>query len=957
MIWKSLLGLALPLAVKAAALRQSHRFICDPGSEILNLRVIRECGTFLETAIDRKEKKEAVESKRSFLTFLRILNPAEETKSSAGKKGKKLLKKGTENEEKVTPVPRFDEYENFNFPICSEALELAIDALSSQEVAQFARQAPKYFWSASSEILNAIPDYSAFTVEDVKAYDCGILLEIKSAVWTLPVDTLVEAMAKNHFIFGLQAQEYLKMRTNDLALAGLNDVRVLYQYFCLYFDDKQFKVIEASLAKFTEAPSQKPTYSKKKYSNIKKAEEVETPVKNSFGNLIDVAPVKKFKDRIPLNEYKMLALSYALNMNFLIVILFNSLHGQWSDFEKGRKLFLEPYIELLQVPENLLMFEEGWEESSLKMFQLYVKDLKQILSERKKLLAEFSEDSELQFLLSVPFDWHCREDLKRALEPEQEYWCPLKARNSSDLVAWLWNLVFTDFKKISDFPFQYQTTDETLKTFFEFINKNNLSKFAGGLVGSSFFKLLFCNNPDARAINYTGTLSHYAAPFVPNYGGVLILNQESTVSEKTRLKISDLMNHASNAFNALKSGELMHENYHKLVQYKRAIERFILENLLPQQVRRLLEVEPGLIDSLSNYPELLGAENISFLAKNNAFPVKLMKNLPATLITKLKDWLNFDDLSDWRRGLVGIPTDKVLAYLKSINYCVYDTIGFLKAVNKKVIFDAIATPTEDSIRLLSFFTPLICESQIDHRRPLYQLPEVVEAVYKQTKDVTIVLRAGLHWILLNELNFMKLLSNQTLKEEVKNSYLLMLFEVEAGVQKKFLELFDKLEDNSSLSSNIRAFLEHRVLSPVRASWIRARRPHPFLGISLEFGIPEESIGVKFMFETIDKVFNGHELHFECQVAANLIYLGTDQQSKLRSDFFAKIFFEKQNLSSSIIIVVRDIMKYHKVLIHGHSIIYDPVVFEANERAQMEVEEKREKRRVIIEKLQAAGKQI
>jgi hypothetical protein len=288
-----LICFVFPGLFEASTSLQAHRISTDPSIENLNRYVLGECASMLESIFCLKDEA-LVQRKREFLVFLNLL-PLPHQKKTKKEKPSKTIAAATQEKKPLFFAHGYDYYPNLNYPTCLEALELSVDVMTAEEAVYAARKMPNFFYTASSAIMEAISDYSAFGTEDIKmssSYTLKKLLDIKSAVITLHVDSLVALMANYEFVFSPKNLENLKTRTEDLILYALNDARLLYQYFYAYFTFEELKAVKASAAGFQASSSSKKS-KKKSLSSSSSSSERETEI--VFDNTISVDSIKKLK--------------------------------------------------------------------------------------------------------------------------------------------------------------------------------------------------------------------------------------------------------------------------------------------------------------------------------------------------------------------------------------------------------------------------------------------------------------------------------------------------------------------------------------------------------------------------------------------------------------------------------------------------------------------------------------
>ncbi len=134
---------------------QRHRIAHDILPPIPDFNLIDCAHRFLEEVMSVSDPDEVRQVKRAFLTEINAIP----------KKKLKAVIKIAINQDLDTNI---NSWFQFNYPTVQEALELALTEVSASEAVYFARSYPLFFFQASPVIIEAIKDFSAFTVKDVE---------------------------------------------------------------------------------------------------------------------------------------------------------------------------------------------------------------------------------------------------------------------------------------------------------------------------------------------------------------------------------------------------------------------------------------------------------------------------------------------------------------------------------------------------------------------------------------------------------------------------------------------------------------------------------------------------------------------------------------------------------------------------------------------------------------------
>ncbi len=274
---------------------------------------------------------------------------------------------------------------------------MAFSTLTAAEAVSFARnQSNLFFGFTSPSLLEAIPDYSQFTPEDLKAGNSislhSILLEIESAVKTMPIKTL----GINGYNLSPRAEELVQQRLVELACAAIYNLPLRYQYVLLH----------------DSVPMKIKMKGKKKHG--RKASE--SPAEHQvYGSLIGVTSIIKAKPALTADDWAGLVFAYAVYTGDLTEQMFASIiKYYWKT--KGLK-----------------------EETFLEVHSVAIGDLKKICEERFKLLQE-CESENLKTLLYTPLSKQVRDALQAVNEHSIDL-LVTKRVLPAEVQQWLWAYV------------------------------------------------------------------------------------------------------------------------------------------------------------------------------------------------------------------------------------------------------------------------------------------------------------------------------------------------------------------------------------------------------------------------------------------------------------------------------------------------------------------------------------
>ena len=953
------------------------RFAHDPFPKNLNHLILKHCTLISESTFGGEGL--ILEKKREFLIAVRILEPPSESKSSSSimkaektsgsnaKSKEKGKQKGKPTAHSSDPVkvysiyPTFDFFAHMNYPACTEALELTVPSLSAQEVLHFANTYPTVFYTFSPTILEAIPDYSAFSVAEIKKtieyVNFFTFLNIESAIKTLPIDSVIYLMAHLQFVFPPTILKNLEHRQNELSLSALDDPRLLYQYFLVYFNDSEFKSINFSISEFLQNDSSKTVKAGGKKSSIKKSEdEIGTSQNTVYGNLIDVNKILNFAEQkqIPANEFIMLAFSYAIYTDILLEMIFDSFRV-WAQYVQSQAEFLIRYEKYLSVPEYCSRFE--WNEK----LAFHIKDLKRIISARKELISAFElesdENSSFLHLLSVPLSFARNEELKSAFSSTHQLPSSLNSSSPFDLATWLWSQLMTDYTP-SVFPFKFGITSEIVESFNKFGDLVKCPRFCSGLVSSRFFEFLLQNNPTIpkEILNHLLNLSE---PFVQNFGNLRIFDgdRKSDVEKtKTYNTISNLIQRVFYFYHLLKQGNIESVTYIMFVMKRRNLENALYSLFSPNQIPELIQSDSLIDFVLTLFPEILGFHNLHFLASHNLLSKNMIKNLPPTMVAKLLDVINFDDLDNLdgvSRGLIAVPPSKIGKYLEMKNFRLEDPVKFIRSASKYLFFKMFEPSSESNIKLFNMLTPFMAEIGILVNSPIYQLPEAIKSFFEKEKNVKVVYSSILSWLIMREVNFMKFKTDyyQIQDQSHYEIALLNFLTAERTVRRQLLDIIAQTNDYKDSETEIMTFLSGmlrcQTVSPTHSAYLQTFASNPQFNGVIEGSSLLAPLDRSFLESLIERLIEDEDERFELILINRLSILGSSEQSQLPSEVFVEALQGSHGISKNLINLIQKLELHYRIEFNSEFVRVDPAIAELE---LMAVEDKEGKRLRIAEKV-------
>lgn len=991
-----------PGLLKGANNHSAH-VLNDPMNQGLARNIISACCS-LQSSIDLLPEDKKVEYKRRFLTYVRIIDlplmenlakkPQNEkqkyqkSKSKLLNSAKKSSTDGLEDGEIYRISAEFDLAATLNFPVCSEALVLSLDALTPEEVPNIARFHPEFFYNTSIAVLEAIPDYSKFTVKDVEnsiqhLYTGTSLLDVGSAVKTLHINSVVALMESVDFVFTPLALENLKMRSHELATVALHDPRLLYQHILPYFAPEDFKEVEKSVAEMQRAAGVSKNSAKgAKGGKGTETEVITTASVSAFGNLIDASPILQLSKTLKPEKFTMLVFAYVVYTDILLERIFTAIAAGWEKCIQEHAEFCANYCHKLQEekPEHWAVIEPVLNEiDAFEVFHVAINDLKHIYAERKRLLTKFGgATSPISVLLTVPFSWKTRSQWKVALECDKStILAPSLLSPVSDVINWLWHQVLSEHCGPLKLDQQSKTTTDEIIASFNAVFKDRpeFSNFIGGIVPSAFFNILLGGrNPEVQENKekYLAILKQFCSLLHDNFGNMQALTEEP-IEWPGRKLIHSLAGAVYSSYDIVANKFHNMNEYVTFVETKLMLEKTLIACTPSEKLVDILKPAFDYFDNakkgpitkgqlaldsvLTRCPELLGIRHLRFLAEKNMLPQRIINNLPVHLVPQLVSVINFDkQLGQMTRGLLAVPRSAVEAYLTSKKFRLKYPVTFINSINKVIIRDAMKEPTEFSINLLSMMTPILVEIGDFDDRTFYKLPEVVESVFKKTKNINLLHRAILHWLIMSELNVIRL---EIMASKGKNvdGRLSNILTIEAEIRIYFWNMLSNhLKDRCEIGDFLKRCLQLPTLSPGFATKLHKQIcADPSLAeIMTEVsGAASEPIRHDDLSLLIDKVFNEDsdaDMRFELHVAAQLLFFGTEEQNKLEAEPLRRALDGEHGVPVTLIELIKGAQALYDLDFTSKFVNY-------SERKLMENEDKLAKRLRIIQKLASAGKKI
>ncbi len=635
-------------------------------------------------------------------------------------------------------------WNTFSYPTVQEALEISIGEMTAMEAVYFARDYPKYFFNASPAVLEAIKDYSAFTVADVAleiehGFE-GFLLDIESAVKTLSFEALIRALRNANFELSPRQQQLITCRIPELALAAIKDARLLYQVILPYADDKMIRGL-----------SPKVEGKKKEAKNIEKDGEAETVISPClhplYGNLIKADQVLLMRSKLPASEWKMLVFSYVVYTNSLIHDIFETINEYYPNFI-------------------------GHQESTFTyIHQFIIDDLKLIGRERAKLLAATSWSKDWTLLLSTPFGKRILDALA-AVDGETKDILIKPGVVPFKVEQWLWAQVKSEDRK--EFPFQVKSSKEIFDAFKSCFLQGEFKRFRGGHIVHVFLNQISMDATEGL----TQELREYFDVNVNCY------KKESKLIEQLNKAALEFLNNSENGADA------------GFVHFKsrQALERLIQFIVPPKVLLQVLNDSNGkgyLYDALQRFPEIIGVHNWQALIENGFCPEEFVANFTGNMIQHFNGAIVLPNLEKLTRGLFAVPFEKVVEFLRESKFLLDEPLRFAERMNSNYYETFTNEPFEESVEFFNMLTPWVhFADRLTY--PYFKFAETLTAYWERSKNSEKTLEFVVKYLLRIEINFFHFRFDQNFTTYSNVSHFMAQLELEFKTRTTLAELLKGL---------------------------------------------------------------------------------------------------------------------------------------------------------------------
>lgn len=815
MFWSALCFVAatLPLCLKASPIRssteddclsygQKNRFRIEYIPDVGTNQLIDRAYLLLEELTNLTDAEERRNAKRSFLKKVLIL-PSDDLSSEKGKKKK------TSNVIKIAETDQFMGSITLSYPTFSEALEHCLTELTASEAAAFARTYQIYFYSAPLPVLEAIKDYSAFEVSDLAAEQIkGTLLNIESAVRTLPISCLVKSLETIAFQLSEHQQQLIKLRAAELIEEAKSNPQLIYQLVLPYVDvfgesleavaAKSASPVSAKRAKkkknksATAAPT---TSSEDKGSETKeKTFEDLIPKHESpslhpvFGELVDADRIIAMKPILSPAQWKQLVFCYGLYTNTLVENIFASVVRCYAKF----------------APTQFSTF--------VMFHRLLIDDLAKIAADRVKLLRVCSKDDNLKALLSSPLSRQVRDALEAADENTKRLVENPDTFSPQVFQQWLWAQVKEDFGKNNQapFPFRVKSTEELLTALancFKItstVDKNqNRSKSSrkndskrvtsnrdiklsddeqsvyehfryGFMVNLFLDHLVFGETIEGDSENSRESLK---GQFLSRLDSKRIETSSSpmefpeTLGPEDKIELLFTFAEAFNKYiiafdNIVKLNELLkaieadEKSCHFVFSFKkhylqRIIQFSIPSDLLLDTLLRLGSVKDhSFVQVISAFPELLGYQHWEYLLSKGYCPESMVRNFTGNMISRLgSDRLNFPPLDQMIRGLYAVPVEKVKQFLRQSEFLLNNPPVLINCTHPELARSYYTDINEESIRFFHLVASHLYDIGSRDINNLWMFADALIEYHKKTKDTLAFIKYTVRFLLAIEMQY------------------------------------------------------------------------------------------------------------------------------------------------------------------------------------------------------------
>ncbi len=753
---------------------QKYRFSYDEKPSVPDTRIFDKAHCFLENNLTSTDPEKVRKAKRSFLTEMDIII------SKDAKRRAKIA-------ENLNSPLYF--WIIFNYPTIQEAFELAFTELTAEEAVTVARTYPKYFFQASPVVLEAIPDYSAFSVADVKSelvhHLEGFLLDIESAVKTLKSESLAQALENANYELSSRQLAFIKPRIPELSHLALKDARLIYQFDLLYGEEVTFK----SKAK------------KKKKSNLKS----ESPSMHPrFKNLICAKKVISMKTELSEPDWKMLVFAYVVYTDTLIEHIF----GAIPEFYLDREMFFDA--------QNFL-----------------IDNLNMIIGERVKLLS-FGWSEDWQVLLAVPLSKQVRDALAAVDEKTRSILVIEHEVTPQKVQQWLWSQV--DFS-----IFRQKSTREIFNAFkncFFGPGNDQFARFRGGHISSIFFKhLLFGETliePFAKELKHF--FEYNANRYIEDFGNIpeLVLG-----TDMLAFKTLHLMYAGADFIWPLKEADMKEQtinDFSRKLRFQQLIQLSISSETLhealidalkdPKENNLLMEHMMKyhiLYSPASKYPEFFGNRHWEYLMGKGFCPEEFVVNFSGNMIHRFAKVIRLPfSLEKLNRGLHAVPFEAVKEYLIQMNFKLEDSLHFVECLNPQVLKAFEKEASEESVQFFNMLTPwLHFADPLTFDR--YKFCEVLTALTGKTRNFRKFEQFVYEFLLKIEMNYWLYRIEPSFTTATVNKNFVLEIELESHIRQVLVDyiakLLDEAETGPSRLEHLRGLILFGPINPVRAGFL------------------------------------------------------------------------------------------------------------------------------------------
>ncbi len=702
LIWSILV--AFPFVLSAPSRKRRCEYDSKP--EFVPDQALDLAQFLLEDVMVKTDFDELRHLKRSFLISMHILPEVSAKKKSS-----------------VVPT---EYWALFSHPIVQEALEYCVPELSAQEAVNFARRYPKYFFKASPPVLEAILDYSAFTVIDVllESEHCleGYLLDIESAVKTLPTDSIGKAIQNAKYELNPRQQKLIESRVPELLLQAKDDPRLVYQFALLYFDEFDYAALLEEL-----------NFDSKMQC---------LAIHPSFGNLIKASKIIGMKQMLPFSEWKMLVFAYVVYTDTLMEQIF-------AVIVKYYPIFV------------------GLKESTfIKCHQLMINDLKLICQERSKLLSSCSWDKNWKILLSVPLSKQVRDALEAVDLQTKDILINSKVTHCK-IQQWLW----AQASQLKAFPFKVKSTKEIMAAFKNcFFASEEFKRFRGGHIASIFFNhIMFGEELVSLREELEEFFKNHANCYITNFGGI---KERILVLKDFNLPIKRIMEASLHVFNSYYSSE---ENDPVKAAYNNFTGRLALEQLIQFNVPSNVLLEaiidsslPLVIDGvflgekteiryfykfLQGFPEIIGKHHWEYFIEKKFFEEGFVANFTGNMIRSFDGKVPLPNFEVMARGLYAVPVAEIKRFLRQAGFMLDRPLCFAECMHPSIFKSYEEEASEESLEFFNMLTPWLLSADsliLSHCK----LAETLIVHIKNNGNLVTFLECVIKYLLRNETNFL-----------------------------------------------------------------------------------------------------------------------------------------------------------------------------------------------------------